>query len=292
MVFKTYKMTPVFSVTEFINISYYKLPKNYEFPGESHACWELIYVDQGELVITAGSQKYMLKTGEMAFHCPNEFHSFQVSSPNYTNIIVISFCCDSPAMQAFEHKILFLHYAEKQCLSTIVKEAENAFEHFDHAPPIVDMQKKPDAPFGSEQLICTNLEQLFIHIYRRNDNIGFEDRFVPFKRLQHHEEFAMQVKEYLKKHFSERITLADLADKHCISVSQLRFIYKEQMGTSIISDLTNIRISEAKRMIRENNMTFTQIAEAVGYDNIYYFSNQFKKHTGMTPTEYSRSVRA
>lgn len=45
-------------------------------------------------------------------------------------------------------------------------------------------------------------------------------------------------------------------------------------------------------MIRENNLSFTQIAEAVGYDNIYYFSSQFKKHTGMTPTEYSRSVRA
>ena len=36
---------------------------------------------------------------------------------------------------------------------------------------------------------------------------------------------------------------------------------------------------------------FSQIAVAVGYDNIYYFSSVFKKHTGMTLTEYSKSLR-
>ena len=46
-----------------------------------------------------------------------------------------------------------------------------------------------------------------------------------------------------------------------------------------------------KRMIQEGNLNFTQIAEAVGYDNIYYFSTLFKKNTGMTLTEYSKSVR-
>jgi len=54
--------------------------------------------------------------------------------------------------------------------------------------------------------------------------------------------------------------------------------------------LTNYRIGEAKRLIQESNLNFSQIALAVGYDNIYYFSTIFKKHTGMTPTEYSKSL--
>lgn len=291
MSFQIYSMTPVFSVTEFVNISYYKLPKNYEFPGESHEFWELIYVDQGELTVTAGENSFLLKAGELAFHCPHEFHSFRVTGTGYVNIMIISFYCASSYMQAFENRILFLHYAEKQCLSNIAREAECAFEHFDHAPPLIDMRKKAAAPFGSEQLICTSLEQLFIYIYRRNDNIHIQERSVPFKRQHHRKELILQVQDYLKAHFHQRITLASLADQYCISISHLRSIYKEQTGTTIIADLTAIRISEAKRMIRENNLTFTQIAEAVGYDSIYYFSKQFKAQTGMTPTEYSQSLR-
>ncbi len=39
--------------------------------------WEFIYVDRGSIVVTAGADKYFLKAGELAFHCPYEFHSFQ-----------------------------------------------------------------------------------------------------------------------------------------------------------------------------------------------------------------------
>ena len=282
MEYQIYSMTPVFSVTEFVNISYYKLPKDYSFPGESHEFWELIYVDQGELIVTVDENSFLLKEGELAFYRPHSIHSAYVESENSVNIMIISFYCDSTYMQTFENRILFLHYMEKQYLSAIAKEAECAFEHFDNAPSKIDMRKKSSAPFGSEQMICTNLEQLLISIYRRNDNIHIQERSVPFKRLHHQKELSLQVKDYLKTHFHEKLTLDVLADKYCISTSRLRVIYKEQMGTTVMSDLTAIRISEAKRMIRENNLTFTQIAEEVGYNNIYYFSTHFKKCTGMT----------
>ena len=45
-------------------------------------------------------------------------------------------------------------------------------------------------------------------------------------------------------------------------------------------------------MIRDEQMNFTQIAEALGYSSIHYFSRQFKKLAGMTPSEYASSIRA
>jgi AraC-like DNA-binding protein len=44
-------------------------------------------------------------------------------------------------------------------------------------------------------------------------------------------------------------------------------------------------------MIRENSMTFTQIAEALQYSTVHHFSRQFKEKFGITPTEYAKSVR-
>ena len=286
-----YKLQSAFDVTDLVNVSYYKLLRGYRFPGESHPFWEFLYVDRGELVVTAGSASFLLKAGELVFHCPNEFHSFQASGQNPVNVIVMSFYCDSPYMAAFERKILFLHQTEKQCLSAIVKESEASYVHFDNVAPLVDMRKKETAPFGGDQLIKTSLEQFLIHVYRRNDNIHVAERTVSANQLHHHAQLALQAREYLGEHYGERITLALLAGKLGISVSQLKRIYREQTGVSVIASLTSIRISEAKRLIRESNLNFSQIAETVGYDSIYYFSTLFKKQTGMTLTEYSKSVR-
>ena len=45
-------------------------------------------------------------------------------------------------------------------------------------------------------------------------------------------------------------------------------------------------------MIRSGQMNFTQISEYLGYSSIHYFSRQFKRSTGMTPSEYVSSIRA
>ena len=51
-------------------------------------------------------------------------------------------------------------------------------------------------------------------------------------------------------------------------------------------------IAYARQLIRENQMNFTQISEFLGYSSIHYFSRQFKKISGMTPTEYITSIKA
>lgn len=289
--YKLHKIVSPFSVSRLINVAYYRLPRDYTNPGESHDFWELVYVDKGEIVVRAGETNYLLKAGELAFHCPNEYHNVLIYDQKPANIIVIAFCCNSPHMKSFERKILLLGHQEKQCLSTIVKEAEASYLHFDSDAPFVNLTTRGDAPFGGGQIIKTSIEQLFIYIYRRNENIRFEARSIPSNHLNHHAALAAQAKKYLQDHYSEKITLDTLAVAMGVSTSQLKRVFREQTDSSVIAYLTNLRISEAKRMIRDRNLNFTQIAGAVGYDNIYYFSTQFKKHTGMTPTEYSRSVR-
>lgn len=289
--FQTYPLNTVFDVTDLVNISYYKLPKRYEFPGESHEFWELLYVDRGELTVAAGDSAFCLKAGEMVFHCPFEFHSFRVTGQDPVNVIVISFYCQSVHMRRFEHRILFLHQAEKQCLTALVAESAAAYIHFDNEAPRVDLRKKDTAPFGSDQLIRAGLEQLLIHCRRRDDNISIRNRAVATNQQRNCERITAQARAYLDAHLSEKITLEQLAETLGISLSHLKRVFKEQTGRSVMAYLTDQRISEAKRLIRQDNDNFTQVGAAVGYESIYYFSALFKKQTGMTLTEYARSVR-
>ncbi len=285
------KLDTVVTVDGLVNVAYYKLPKNYAQPGESHNFWELVYVDKGSLVATAGGTACLLDAGEVVFHCPNEFHALHMYQEKPANIIIISFCCDSPMMAGFQQKILTLGPQEKQCLSNIVQEAEAAYTHFDNVAPSVDLALRSEAPYGCQQMIKNALEQLLILIYRQSDSIRPDTRTVTMNQLHHHAWTARQVQEYLHEHYPERITLELLADFQSISITQLKRVFREQTGQTIITYLTNLRVGEAKRLIQEGNLNFTQIAEAVGYDNIYYFSTLFKKQTGMSPTEYSKSVR-
>lgn len=294
--YKTYKLNIDFSITELVNVSYYTLSKDFLWSGESHEPWEMVYVDKGEMVITAGTDTYLLKSGEAAFHCPHEFHNLRTSGQKAANVIVVAFMCDSPMMRSFERKILSLNAQEKSCLSSIVKEAEATFRHFDdiashNDAPCVDLIPRSNIPFGAQQIIKNLIEYFLILIYRHSDGIGFDDRAVPINQLHHHAQIAVKIQEYLSEHYPEKITLEILAASQNISISQLKRIFKEHTGGSVITYLTALRIKEAKRLIQESSLNFSQIAVTVGYDNIYYFSTVFKKHTGMTLTEYSKSLR-
>ena len=52
----------------------------------------------------------------------------------------------------------------------------------------------------------------------------------------------------------------------------------------------NIKIKEAKKLIREKNHSVTEIADMLGYSSIHIFSRAFKKAVGMSPTDYSKGI--
>ena len=87
--YKTHKLNTEFAITELVNVSYYTLSKDFLWSGESHEPWEMVYVDKGEMVITAGTDTYLLKSGEAAFHCPHEFHNLRTSGQKAANVIVM-----------------------------------------------------------------------------------------------------------------------------------------------------------------------------------------------------------
>lgn len=289
MEFEPILLKSEFHVDAIVNISYYQLSKDYTFPGESHNCWEFQYIDRGSVVVTAGTDTYLMKAGELAFHCPNEFHAFHCIGE--ADIIVVSFLCDSEAMHHLEKKVLLLHTKEKEHLRLLIKEAQQVYQFFDNIAPRINMQKKSTAPWGSDQLIKTYLEQFFIHICRRDDNVGFAQRAINTHSSAQNLLLAQRIQNYLQEHYSERVSLESLAKAMDVSISTLKRVFKEQIGQSMVSYITSLRISKAKRLIREGNHNFTQISDLIGYDSIYYFSAVFKKQTGKTLSEYQKSLK-
>lgn len=78
-----------------------------------------------------------------------------------------------------------------------------------------------------------------------------------------------------------------LASEVCVSRAHLHRKMKEITGISTSEYIRNIRIEHASRLIRDRKINITQVAYAVGFNNQAHFSTVFKKHFGMTPSEYA-----
>lgn len=97
-------------------------------------------------------------------------------------------------------------------------------------------------------------------------------------------------KKFVKENVANVINLQDVASRLNISSGYLSTIFKQSTGISFIDYVTEIKIEEAKKLLKESNYKIYEIAEMTGYENAYYFSKVFKKVTGITPREYIAKV--
>lgn len=286
------------NIGKIYSIHYFEYMNDFSFEGESHNFWEFICVDKGEVGVTAGDSFTILKKGDIAFHQPNEFHNVQAVSGIAPNLVVISFQCTDDAMRFFKKKILQIDETERNLLADIIIEARRCFDCRLDDPYLQNMPMKEPDLFGSEQMIHLLLTQFIIHLIRR-----YSTPLMLHKRLPRLEsikatksrsdtEVFNRIVGYLEEKLNTRVTIEQICHDNLIGRSQLQKIFKEQCNMGIIEYFSSMKINAAKELMRTNQMNFTQISEHLGYTSIHYFSRQFKKVTGMTPSEYASSIKA
>lgn len=90
---------------------------------------------------------------------------------------------------------------------------------------------------------------------------------------------------YMTENYFQNITLQQLSEYAQISSSYLGSIFKKVTGKSTIDYLIDIRINKSKSLLRDG-FTVSETSKLVGFNDIFYFSRAFKKHEGMSPSEY------
>ena len=94
---------------------------------------------------------------------------------------------------------------------------------------------------------------------------------------------------YIDANYSKPISLQDVADNINISKNYLCDVFKKETGFTFVNYVTNLRIEKAKHYLKETDLKMYEVSDAVGYSDYAYFSQIFKKHTGMTLSAYRRS---
>ncbi len=99
--------------------------------------------------------------------------------------------------------------------------------------------------------------------------------------------YARLATEYIAAHYGDPdITIAAIAESMGISEGHLSHTFKKETNCTILNYLTRVRIRRAMELLKEGSYRVYEVAEMAGYRDITYFSNTFRKVTGVSPTEY------
>lgn len=288
-----YKRTYLESIMEIesiVTMHYFEFAKDYVFKGERHEFWEFLYVDKGQVEILANNEGYRLYEGDIVFHKPDEFHAVWANGTIAPNIVVISFYCYSEAIKFFENKIFKLKNEEINIIGEILREGNDSFLNVREGH--VELFKSNKNCLGGEQIIKMDLERLLINLIRLGGGSSNKDRISSSVKEKMEKDLVEHIEEYLKVNIDRNYSFEDICLKFSVGSTQLKTVFKKKLGMGVMTYFNKLKMDEAKKLIRQSENNITEIADMLGYNSIHYFSKAFKKYTGMTPSQYSKSVKA
>ncbi len=141
--------------------------------------------------------------------------------------------------------------------------------------------------YGKE--IANHVERHFSHEIRRAyEASGFFEQ----ELSRHPDEEITQIQIWLQDNFYREIIMSQLANKFGMSTRTLNRRFKAALGISPLDFLQTVRINVAKDLLKTSNLSISEIADKVGYQDTGFFTSLFKKHLAVNPAAYRETVRA
>ncbi|MBF1720833.1 MAG: AraC family transcriptional regulator [Streptococcus sp.] len=236
----------------------------------THPFTELFYVVDGKGEFNIQGQRFPVKANDFVIINPQVEHT-ELSSP------------DEP----LEYIVLGINGLSFSNL-TPVSEGGHPFSFFNLRDEQKDilrylnaMVQEATSQSMSYELVCHNLLEILLIKILRHQHFDLEVG----KQSKATKDISF-IKHYLETYYHESIQLEDLASMTHLSRFYISHSFKKEIGMSPMEYLIDIRIKESKILLRTTNYSISQVADIVGFTTPTYFSKQFRKSTGISPTDY------
>ena len=236
----------------------------------THPFTELFYVVDGKGEFNIQGQRFPVKANDFVIINPQVEHT-ELSSP------------DEP----LEYIVLGINGLSFSNL-TPVSEGGHPFSFFNLRDEQKDilrylnaMVQEATSQSMSYELVCHNLLEILLIKILRHQHFDLEVG----KQSKATKDISF-IKHYLETYYHESIQLEDLASMTHLSRFYISHSFKKEIGMYPMEYLIAIRIKESKILLRTTNYSISQVADIVGFTTPTYFSKQFRKSTGISPTDY------
>jgi AraC-like DNA-binding protein len=222
---------------------------------------------QGEFVI--GGRKNTVQGGSLIVVNPGESFGIGFSTPH--------------PLKGFELRFSGMHLAGKPLERLILPGEPSVYrihkernEILKYLYEIID--EYHSRKFGYQDMLASLLQKMIILFLRSIEN----------QKSDAAPSIPQAIKNHIETHYTEDLTLSDLANVVYVSPYYLAHIFKEEVGIPPIQYLILRRVEEAKKLLVQTDLSVIEIASLVGYENANYFNLIFKKMAGVAPGKYRK----
>jgi YesN/AraC family two-component response regulator len=133
--------------------------------------------------------------------------------------------------------------------------------------------------------LCAAMAKLYVQLEGAREK--FDTEHPSFPAMASQEELVSVAQEYLRTHFAEEISLAELAARFHVNPPYLARLFKRTVGAAPVRYLRDLRINQARKLLEERpELEIKEVGIIAGYPDQGYFSRVFRQAVGVSPQEY------
>lgn len=256
------------------------------FGEHTHDLYHIVLYTQSSGFYLKGGEKYAAQPGTLVIVSPGEPHDFvsQRRSSVYSEVTFSLATTAGKVLTLPLEKVLKSYTGVSgQIPNELQLPKVAAQELVILMIQIVDYLQSPSSMSGfyAQRALAGVFDTIVTHCYTETIQGGPLARDNPILR----------VKQYIDEHYAEPITAEDLASMSHCSKGHLFRAFKRAFRVSPLAYHQDLRFEAAQKLLRFTSLRCYEIAQRVGFANVYYFHRQFKKRLGMTPRRYRQAMR-
>ena len=249
-----------------------------------HSEIELIAIKKGQGIVSVDLQKRTVHSGDIVFIRPGQLHSIEQDGKHrmeYENIILKQRLLVSGDSDLCAVKYIRPLMDGTLCSDTFLTSELPYHEQAVSCIRNIDLlcDSRPD---GYHLAVKGLLSCFFFLLITNSTQKKDPPPAVQAKSL----EKIKTVLKYVEEHYTERISIEDMAALTYYSKSHFMKFFKSKMGTGFTEYLNDYRLTMAERMLRSTDFSVLEIAGASGFDNLSYFNRLFKRKYGLSPGKW------
>ena len=244
---------------------------------ECYPFWQMFFVGHGEMEIERGGKREKVKAGEILFRPPDEHSTVYYPEGCELYLSIIDFVSNDEGVRAFPLSPIGLSSKERRILADLIREAALFYK------------STPNEPLWQE-MTSSLLESFFARLYGRLSGVFPAEDTEEEKASTRNQgsDTVERINRILEERRFSSVSIDEIATALGESPNILMKRYRREMHESIMEHYLRLKLQSAIQLMLTSDMTFTEIAELLGFSSVNYFSKFFKKRTGQTPTEYSK----